>query len=80
MLMLKQILKMNISDCYTYQRKRFKNHGYKEVRIKKTELFLTLPFLSPYDTCVYFLNFLLNNPSPGNPESMFFEGKYYIAR
>jgi hypothetical protein len=34
------------------------------------------PFLSSYYTCVYFLNFLLNNPSPINPEPMLFEGKY----
>jgi len=41
---------------------------------------LALPFLSSYYTYAYFLNFLLNNPSPNNPEPIFLEGYYYIIR
>jgi hypothetical protein len=40
---------------------------------KKRQNRMTLAFLSSYCTCVYFLNFLLNNPSPNNPEPIFFE-------
>jgi hypothetical protein len=41
---------------------------------------MALPFLSSYYTCVYFLNLLLNKPSPSNPEPMVFEGSHYIIR
>jgi hypothetical protein len=41
---------------------------------------MALPFLSSYYPSVYFLNFLINNPSPSNPEPMYFEGKHYIVR
>jgi len=65
---------------FTFNGEMFCELTITEINKKDRANMMALPFLSSYYTCVYFLNFLINNTGSSNPEPIFFEGDYYIIR